>query len=1259
MPAESIEHVEKDSGEEMKESNPSIPEVTSNIVINVHPVEPSQDPVNENLETQVDVNENVENIQKSTEEILQTDNETLPENTAAQTDVPTVTKIQKRPPSEESKEEDDPSTNGKDDVVVDPELTEERFRVDRRKLEQMLQAATDGKGQTGEEFFNAIMAQTNTEITWPSKLKIGAKSKKDPHIKVSGKQADVMKAKDLTMRVLDTKCTRVTLKMDVSHTEHSHVIGKGGNNIRRVMEETGCHIHFPDSNRNSTAEKSNQVSIAGQPAGVESAREKIRVLLPIVVTFDLAMSGVIPDPNSAPIQQIVQMYNISVQFKQRAKAYYTTTCTVRGSNDNISGLVEGTLKLMQHLTGATLHVTSQMEVAPQQHSYMLGRNAANVNYIMQRTGAQIKFPDPNALPKKSTIFVSGPVESVVMARQRLMGCLPLVLMFDMKQDESQSASDEAAKNSQLMESLDVFISIKLKPKQPSKSVIVKSVERNIYSMFEARRQLLKLNTTGLKSPPPSASPPPLTLPSGGSMNSATPIIRLTHAPSPNTIKPHYFSIVPPNGVAIGGIPRPATPNSWAHSPMPSPSQSPYPMSQQATVAAIHAQQQHNMIMQLNAQAAAQALASANASRASSIAGSPPSSQQKVEQQEEQEPSLLQVTQHFIESNARVARQQQQQQESNTEGWEGNSPPSNSKLYSVNQEEARIPSDVLNIQRHVMKVQKQQRNGGNISAGNSFNKGNTGKGLPHRHSMSTLPLNKRDESMPQTQRHSLAEGMDIVNKVYLQMPNGSRSRVPMSTPPGSDRNSPMSTLSERMGDVRVPSPEGGSKMLPMHLSPSSSASSADLHVAFRHLNSPNRGAYLHPDRAKERVPASDGVKNSYMNPQESSSDAELRELSEYYSQQDPSRVPPPGFENFPMSAHSPLTESEYENWRQKAYQAMRNQPVASEVRTPTATWAGLYFSRSMPVREMKKLMEKDKYRQQLATTYEGEDGARHEEGEVPEVNHLAMSQNVADSSRGSSRLSSWRERQNLSHSLHSKVGDLSEAIPKRKQHSTFDPYPNEYLNRNLPTPPHPNDDPSPPPQYREPEVSGRTPTGEPPLGRMQNPVIKNQPLEAALSLLTDNHLGGPNCVDLHELLKHLNLEKYSEVFANQEVDLQTFLTLNESDLTELGITVFGPRKKILLAIEELKKNRNLLYGNALNAAPGAPPLGRNQSLHPQPTPNVLLPPNKNLLGGLLERGSSGGESPTPGAGRSRVRDNPSHGTLSSSRLLSNASQSGRW
>ena len=101
-------------------------------------------------------------------------------------------------------------------------------------------------------------------MIWPSRLKIGAKSKKDPHIRVGGLEEGVVLAKTLIMEHLDTKARRVTMKMDVSYTDHSHIICKGGNTIRRVMNETGCHIHFPDSNRSNPNEKSNQVSIAGR-----------------------------------------------------------------------------------------------------------------------------------------------------------------------------------------------------------------------------------------------------------------------------------------------------------------------------------------------------------------------------------------------------------------------------------------------------------------------------------------------------------------------------------------------------------------------------------------------------------------------------------------------------------------------------------------------------------------------------------------------------------------------------------------------------------------------------------------------------------------------------------------------------------------------------------------------------------------------------------------------------------------------------------
>ena len=79
------------------------------------------------------------------------------------------------------------------------------------------------------------------------------------------------------------------MKMDVSYTDHSHIIGKGGNTIRRVMAETNCHIHFPDSNRSNPNEKSNQVSIAGEMGGVERARARVRELTPLLFQFDLSI----------------------------------------------------------------------------------------------------------------------------------------------------------------------------------------------------------------------------------------------------------------------------------------------------------------------------------------------------------------------------------------------------------------------------------------------------------------------------------------------------------------------------------------------------------------------------------------------------------------------------------------------------------------------------------------------------------------------------------------------------------------------------------------------------------------------------------------------------------------------------------------------------------------------------------------------------------------------------------------------------------
>jgi protein bicaudal C len=68
-----------------------------------------------------------------------------------------------------------------------------------------------------------------------------------------------------------------TLSMEVSYTFHSHLIGRSGQNINRVMEDTETRIHFPDRNRIAGESKSNSVVIRGPIANLENARQRIRV----------------------------------------------------------------------------------------------------------------------------------------------------------------------------------------------------------------------------------------------------------------------------------------------------------------------------------------------------------------------------------------------------------------------------------------------------------------------------------------------------------------------------------------------------------------------------------------------------------------------------------------------------------------------------------------------------------------------------------------------------------------------------------------------------------------------------------------------------------------------------------------------------------------------------------------------------------------------------------------------------------------------
>jgi protein bicaudal C len=71
-----------------------------------------------------------------------------------------------------------------------------------------------------------------------------------------------------------------------------------------------------------------------------------------------------------------------------------------------------------------IQVQMSMEISPQHHSVVLGKQSNNLKSIMQRTATQIMFPDagdPN-IPslKKSNVTITGSIHNVYLARQQLM-----------------------------------------------------------------------------------------------------------------------------------------------------------------------------------------------------------------------------------------------------------------------------------------------------------------------------------------------------------------------------------------------------------------------------------------------------------------------------------------------------------------------------------------------------------------------------------------------------------------------------------------------------------------------------------------------------------------------------------------------------------------------------------------------------------------------------------------------------------------------
>ncbi|KAK0397765.1 hypothetical protein QR680_002258 [Steinernema hermaphroditum] len=388
----------------------------------------------------------------------------------------------------------------KNDILDDGDernnCEEERLQVDRKRLEAMI-TGTPLPGSSGllpsaDQFFEKVQTLSGAVVSWPSRLKIGAKTKKDPYVKISGSPEQVQAAKQLISAMLKIKRDRVTLKMEIPFCEHSQIIGRGGRNTQDIMKDTMCHIHFPDSNKHNDAEKNNQVSIAGPLTQVEEARMRLRRISPVCLTVDLPNAS--PSMSFGELSRRVSHPQINVQVRHGYSG--GLNFVLRGNAQNEALFLEVFSRIRnlfprQAVESGVSSTTVEVRKALLDE-FATEVNYKNINYVAHHTETNIHYR-PSGNDVISVINISGQPSSVLKARRFIISLFPASVSFEKEiNDGNAQLMDETISAAK---ACGITVHERRKTGQSNEHIqttTIKGQEINLMLMYNLRNKLLAL-----------------------------------------------------------------------------------------------------------------------------------------------------------------------------------------------------------------------------------------------------------------------------------------------------------------------------------------------------------------------------------------------------------------------------------------------------------------------------------------------------------------------------------------------------------------------------------------------------------------------------------------------------------------------------------------------------------------------------------------------------------------------------------------------
>uniref|UniRef100_A0A8R1TUC9 SAM domain-containing protein n=1 Tax=Onchocerca volvulus TaxID=6282 RepID=A0A8R1TUC9_ONCVO len=379
---------------------------------------------------------------------------------------------------------------------ISNDQVEEQIQVDRKRLESMITGeplyGSEKFLPSAEEFFQKVTELSGAVISWPSRLKIGAKTKKDPYVKMLGTVEQVNCARQLIASTLRIKRDKISLRIEIPHCDHSKIIGRKGKNTQDIVRDTMCHIHFPDSNRIHDMEKNNQVSVSGTVRQVEKARQRLRKLAPLCIICEL--------PNTCrysfqELQRSIGHPDIFVSLREERNG--KMKCILKGIEQNEVEMVKAVMILanmyqIQNDYGLLCHtvITSHNCLESLLRDEV---KKEEMQWLAQQTSTHII--QSSTVENDFELFIVGPIAGILIARKYIIGLLPVAVQFDRILESDHDLIDKALIEAKF------GITINEKWRKSRTLVVLSSSEMNICMLYQARERILNLVQNSLNTVP--------------------------------------------------------------------------------------------------------------------------------------------------------------------------------------------------------------------------------------------------------------------------------------------------------------------------------------------------------------------------------------------------------------------------------------------------------------------------------------------------------------------------------------------------------------------------------------------------------------------------------------------------------------------------------------------------------------------------------------------------------------------------------------